>query len=60
MLSKGVMPMPPATSTLWAASASSGKWLRGEEMVSREPADTASCMKREPPREVGSRLTATV
>lgn len=60
MLNSGVMPMPPATSTLCAASVSSGKWLRGVPMSSTVPMATASCRKREPPREAASSLTATV
>ena len=57
MASSGVMPMPPAISSVLVASRRSGKLLRGSEMASTSPSRTVSCMQIEPPFESGSRLT---
>ncbi len=57
MHSSGVMPMPPASSSVRSAR-TSGKWLRGVLMVSTSPSCTLSCMPAEPPREAASRSTA--
>ena len=59
MHSSGVMPMPPATSTVCAALSSSAKWLRGSEMVMGIPTRSDSCTQREPPRLARSRSTPT-
>jgi hypothetical protein len=55
--SRGVTPMPPASSRLCVAPSSSGKWLRGALMFSSAPSCTASCSASEPPREAASRST---
>ena len=56
----GVMPMPPAIRTVWAASSLSGKLLRGALILSVLPTRSSSWMKREPPRLAGSRLMPNV
>ena len=56
----GVIPMPPAIRTVWPARSSSLKLLRGPVMVTSWPTRSSLCMKREPPRLSGSRLTATM
>ncbi len=55
----GVMPMPPASNTLRAASSCSAKLLRGAEIVIVCPTRNCSCTAREPPRLARSRSTAT-
>lgn len=40
--SRGVIPIPPASSSVWSASSTSGKWLRGPLMVRVSPGSTPS------------------
>jgi len=58
MHSSGVMPMPPASSTLCVALWASAKWFFGALMPSTSPSCTCSCIAREPPREPASFSTA--
>jgi hypothetical protein len=53
----GVMPMPPAISTVWAASSTIGKLFLGAEISTISPARQRSWIWREPPRLVGERWT---
>ena len=59
MHSSGVMPMPPATSTVWAASSIRPKWLRGALMRRPMPTRSKSCTALEPPRLALSLSTPT-
>jgi hypothetical protein len=59
MASMGVMPMPPAMSTLCGASSARGKLLRGALMRSVSPTRRVSCSVTDPPRLAASRPTPT-
>jgi len=58
MAHSGVMPMPPAISTLAAASSCSGKSWRGALISISSPTRRRSWTWREPPRLAASRATA--
>ena len=58
MHSRGVTPMPPASSRWLEASWASAKWFFGALMTSVSPTFTRSCTAAEPPRERASRSTA--